>query len=431
MKNFLLVDFGASKIKAAHLIDGMIKNVHCYSSIAPCINKNKRFEISCLDIKNKFIEIVEQYYKKNSFQGVLVCSEMHGFVIVDKRNKALSNYISWKTERCTNINDNKATSSFNKLRSFITDKIFLIKTGMKPRACYPIFNIYDMIQTGEYVSGKVISLPEWLCCCGGKSENKSHVTMSAGLGFYNIQKNKFDEDLISFMERQICFNDVVTNVVVGGYITVSGKEIPIYTGVGDHQCAVLGAGNTEDTISVNLGTGSQIAIINLNNDKCEKVPYFEHKNLSVIKHIPSGRMLNCFVNFFKSINSKIDFWNIIDGLKIEDILEADLHMNLSIFESAWNYTNGGIITGITEENFTKKNFFASILKNYVYQYKKAIEQLSPNKKFNKIVLSGGIPSRIPVIKEYLSLLTGYDVLYNSKVYDETLFGLKIISNKYI
>ena len=189
MKDFLLVDFGASRIKAAHLIEDNIKNVNSYPSVAPCIDKNNKFEVSSLDIKNKFIKIIDQYYKEHTFQGILLCSEMHGFIIVDKNNNALSNYISWKTERSVNIYEGEQVSNFNKLSSLINEK-FLAKTGMRIRACYPIFNIYDMAKSGEFNGGKIISLPEWLCCCDGKSTNKAHITMSAGMGFYNINNDK-------------------------------------------------------------------------------------------------------------------------------------------------------------------------------------------------------------------------------------------------
>ena len=125
MKNFLLMDFGASRIKAAHLIEDNIENVRDYVSVAPCINKNKRFEVSSADIKNKFIEIAAEYYKEHDYQGILICSEMHGFIVVDKNNNALSNYVSWKTERSLNIREREYFSNFDRLCSLI-GKNFLI-----------------------------------------------------------------------------------------------------------------------------------------------------------------------------------------------------------------------------------------------------------------------------------------------------------------
>ena len=426
MKKFLLLDFGASRIKASLLIGNKISNAGDYPSIKPCNTKNKCFEVPALKIKEKFLEIIEQYYKICAFDGILICSEMHGFVIADKKNSLKSNYISWKSERST-FGDN---CNFNKLSSKIKD-IFFKKTGMNLRACYPIFNLHDMVQNKETDGGKIISLPDWLACAGGKSENKTHITMAAGLGFYDIHKNRWDEDLIKELNCTLEFNEVVNSVEIGGYITLNGKEIPIYTGVGDHQCAVLGAKNDDNSISVNLGTGSQVAMINLNNNNCEKRPYFDNKMLSVITHIPSGRMLNTFIGFMQTANCNVDWWEKLGKISLSAVKNSDLSMDLSIFKSAWNYKAGGVIAEINENNFTADNYLASLLKNYIIQYKNAIEVLKPDKKYNKIIMSGGIPAKLPVFIKYLDLIMNkkYEIYYKKPKYDETLEGLKIISEK--
>ena len=428
MKDFLLIDFGASRIKTALLINDEITNVCDYSSIPPCDTKNNKYEVPVEKLKETFIQIVETNYLKHKYDGILICSEMHGFLVTDNNNQAKSNYISWKTERSTLGNP----SDFDILKSQI-EPIFLKKTGMNPRACYPIFNLCSMTKNGEFTGGKIVSLPEWIATLGGKSTNKAHVTMSAGLGFYNIYTNQFDKELVDVIKSDIFFNDVVKDIEIAGFISIKGDEIPIYTGVGDHQCAVLGAGNDCNTISVNLGTGSQVAIINLKNDFCEKRPFFNGDLLSVITHIPSGRMLNSFINFLKTINPNTDFWQELDNITIKELTKSNLNMDLSIFKSAWNYTNGSLISNINEDNFTKENYMASLLRNYIFQYKNAIEKLHPDNMYNKIVLSGGIPSKLPIIKEYLNIITDkkYTITYNKPKYDETLLGLQIISKKYI
>ena len=431
MSVYLLLDFGASRIKAALSDNEKIIAMSDYPAIEPCNTKDKNYEVSGSEIKNKFLEIVNYYYKQSHFEGIFICSEMHGFVVVDKNNMPQSNYISWKSERST-FGD---SPNFNKLKSKI-ENTFFTKTGMNPRACYPIFNLYDMLEKDELKGGKIISLPDWLACAGNKSENKTHITMAAGLGFCNIHTKEWDEDLIREMKYPISFNEIVNNIEIGGFININGEEIPIYTGVGDHQCAVLGAGNTQNTISVNLGTGSQVAIINLKNNHCEKRPYFDNTLMGVITHIPSGRMLNNFISFLQNINPNVDFWKELAGITVKQLEKADLSMDLGIFESAWKYSDGGFIGNIGETNFTKENYLASLLKNYIIQYKHAIEELNPPEDCDKIILSGGIPNKLPVVAEYLENIMnkekhGYSVVYNVSEYDETILGLKVLKDKYL
>ena len=175
MSVYLLLDFGASRIKAALSDNDKITSVRDYPSIEPCDTKNKKYEVSSSEIKNRFLEIIRHYYKHCHFEGILICSEMHGFVVVDKNNHPKSNYVSWKSERST-AGD---SPNFNRLEAKIKNS-FLSKTGLNTRACYPIFNLYDMFERDELKGGKIISLPDWLACSGGKSENKTHITMEIG-----------------------------------------------------------------------------------------------------------------------------------------------------------------------------------------------------------------------------------------------------------
>ncbi len=418
----LLIDFGASRVKSAILDSDVITDVKSHNSVLPSNIQDKKFEVGIKKLTEQFKKITEIYYKKYKYSAILICSEMHGFVVLDKNNKPLSDYISWKDERCTNKIDN--VSTIDLLKEKLGDDFYEI-TGMNIRPCYPLFNFYHLLRENRIKSGcyKIVSLPEWFCAADGNSLNLSHSTMSAGLGFYNIHTKKVDSCLVNLFNVDLIFNETVDDVKIGGYVNVDGKNIPVYTGVGDHQCAVLGAGNNEKTISLNLGTGSQIAMVRSKNDRCEKRPFFNKQNLSVITHIPSGRCLNVFINFLKEINPDKDFWKIFSEITQNDINNASLNFNLALFSSAWNFSNYGFIKNINEHNLNLKNYLASLIKSYLSQYEKGIEFLGRLDIHEKIILSGGIPLKVPVIKEYF-LNKGYNTEITDQKFDETLMGLK-------
>ena len=418
----LLIDFGASRVKSAILESDVIKDVQSHNAILPSYTQDKKFEVDINKLTQQFKQIAEVYYEKYKYTAVMICSEMHGFVLLNKNNKPVSNYISWKDERCTNKINSVSTIDL------ISEKLgntFYEITGMNIRPCYPIFNFYHLLRENQVKSNcyKIVSLAEWFCATDGKSLNLAHSTMSAGLGFYNIQTKKIDNRLLDLFDVDLLFNEVTEDIKIGGFVNIKGKDIPVYTGVGDHQCAVFGAGNNEHTISINLGTGSQIAMIHSKNDKCEKRPFFNGRNLSVITHIPSGRCLNVFINFLKEINPNKDFWKIFSEIKLEDIKTSSLKFNLALFTSAWNFDNYGIIENITEYNLTLKNYAASLIKSYLEQYEKGIDFLGKLDIHEKIILSGGIPLKIPVIKEYF-LDKGFKVDITDQKFDETLSGLE-------
>lgn len=430
MEKSLLVDFGASRIKSAILADDEIFDVQSHPSISPARTDNFKFEVKISDILEKFTSIFKNYQEKYGFNSVFICSEMHGFALVDENNNFLTDYISWKDERCKNELEGVKTID---LMKEALGETFLQKTGLNVRPCYPVFNLYHILRSFgiQNETIKVISLPEILSLSGGKSKNTSHVTMSAGLGFYNINTEDFDEDILSLFKKfkkKIIFNTPSKEVEIGGYFEYKGKNIPIYTGVGDHQCAVLGAGNTKETISLNLGTGSQIGVIGGNVKNSEKRPFFSNETLSVITHIPSGRCLNAFIGFLSEINPNKDFFESLSKISLEEIENSTLEFDMALFSSAWNYSSGGFIKNIDENNLTLKNYLSSLLLTYLTQYEKGIKLLDTNSYQKRIILSGGIPHKLPVIKEYF-IKKGYKTEITDDVYEETLIGLKLLQKQ--
>jgi sugar (pentulose or hexulose) kinase len=432
----LLIDFGASRIKAALLYKGKVTNIRSYASLSALLNTKNRYEIDIFAIKNKFLTILKEYLQYGKLSSIFICSEMHGFTLLDESNEPKSNYVSWKDERCLDYIDGNI-SSFDTLKRELGD--FFLKTGMNVRPCYPIFNIFHMIREKE-IGGycRIVSLPEWLICsCCDKSFNVTHDTICAGLGFYDIYTKSIDRDLMTAITNgskiELAFNDVSSEVKIGGYIVIDGEDCPIFCGIGDYQCAVLGAGNDESSISVNLGTGSQVGVLSNRNENIEKRPFFDNRLLKVIAHIPSGRSLNEYIGFLQEINPLVDFWKKLNDITVEEIKNSKIDMNLSVFTSAWCYKDGGAITKIKEGNFKLNSYLSSLLRCYITQYVNAIKIISPSQEVSKIILSGGIATRLKNIKPCLNKLTGYEVFYPEThtvdILEETLVGLKVISEK--
>lgn len=429
-KKYLLLDFGASRIKSAIYKNGKFTNIFEIPSLNPInLDKNK-FEISSIELRDVFCNIVKKQYSETMFDAIFICSEMHGFMLVDENNTPLSNYISWKDERCINSEN---INEYEILKNEISTS-FLETTGMKFRPCYPITKINSLANDLEIKDFKIITLPEWLSCCSNRSLNISNITMGAGLGFYNIKNYCWEKKYLDFFDNlNISFNKITDKIEISGYFKLDTKNyIPIYTGIGDLQAAIIGAGYGTNIVNLNLGTGSQVVnfLEKIENQTTELRPFLDDKFLSVITHIPSGRALNAYVKFLESINPNKNFWGIIDKLGIEDLNKSSLDINLGVFASAWNFSGSGYINNILENNFNENNFIASLVKSYLKQYDLSIQELLFNKPFDKIILSGGIANKVPIIKKYFEkkYKNCKIELFNSN-YDTTLLGLSYLADK--
>lgn len=439
MNNFLLLDFGATRIKTAitDLDTGIFSHIRSHSFLPNCSEIKGRYEISLPALKGQFLSICDLYHNQLGihFEGIMICSQMHGFALLDGNNNPISNYISWKDER--SLNSVNGMNVYLHIKNEFGNKFKKI-TGMAPRPGLPFINALHMAISSDFESDcKIVSLPEWFSLCCDDSNNLVHETMLAGSGFYDIHKKEVSNELMTMAkkiaDKTFKFNTLAPTGSISGYWHNYSERIPIYAGVGDHQCAVLGACNKPDqTISINIGTGSQVAIIDkkIIPDSIELRPYFEYSMLSTITHIPAGRVFMEYLGFLESVckncvDTEVDFWASLQKLDENDILNSTLYFDLGLFKSAWNYKNGGMIANISEGNFNLKNYISSLLRCFVKQYLDVIKLMDPDYQINRYILSGGIPRRLPRLANIISELGKCRVLTASEV-DETLVGLRTL-----
>lgn len=432
MKTCLLIDFGASRVKSAilNLKDRRISAVLDFPLSTNASRIPGRFEISCRKLKRQFEHICSYYYRNiKEYDGIFISSQMHGFVLFDGRGRLLTDYISWKDER--SLEKIRGEDTFSRIDRDIGAEFHRI-TGMKLRPGLPFSNIIHLAREGflkkDFV---VLTLPEFFCF-GNNPLGNAHNTMAVGTGFYDIHKkevsNVIHKYFKNFSKASIHFNKIVDRVCVSGYIRISSRKIPIFTGVGNFQCAVLGAGNAiGKTIAVNIGTGSQVCVIckGVRPGPYEIRPYFGGLYLKAFTHIPAGRVLQEFISLTSGKNDLNKVWDRLKGISLPQIESSTLCFDLNIFKSSWKYEKGGGIFNIDEGSLTKNNYCASLLKNFMLQYAEAIWLLGCRDNL-PIILSGGIPRKLTVLAELLARLTGRKASINRNI-EETLSGLRILA----
>ena len=158
-------------------------------------------------------------------------------------------------------------------------------------------------------------------------------------------------------------------------------DTPIYSPLGDTDCVINSVMLDDYDILINMGTGSQVI-----------------RKTTRKSFIPSGRALLTFANFFEELG--LDMFEYMSNLSLREVQNSSLIIDLNVFKQAHQYTDGGQIVGIHEGNFNLKNFIGSILKSYMNQYDQFISDVG----CNRIILTGGIPKKLPIIHEYFSLM---------------------------
>ena len=413
----LLADFGASRIKAAigDTAAGKILASKDYPSGTPVFSQNQHCEVSLKEIQTALTRLLNDF-SDFDISGVFISSEMHGFLVADKDNTPLTPYISWKDERCLTTYKN---SDYFSVLNEKTANAFRDVTGMTARPCFPFYNAFAFLQENPQSKPvKILTLADYLASLFEDCSNQTHITMAAGLGFFNVREKAYEQSFIDACGKNISFNAVSDKVVPTAYWRKNGKNIPVYTGVGDHQCAVFGADNNETTVSFNLGTGSQISVVSAQTQtQTDLRPFFDGKFLHTITHIPSGRALAVYAGFLG--NTAFDE---IDHLTAQELEDSSLDFDLAVFESAANFKGYHGISNIREKTLTRQNWLASLIRSYADQYLSLLQRFTLEKHVKTVVLSGGISRRIPALREYFKHHLPYDVVV-ADITEETFFGL--------
>ena len=202
MRAYLLVDFGASRVKAA-LAGGpswRIRHTHAFPPPAGSSPGPGRYEIPPEALRRLFLRICRHYQKlaASPLKGTLICSQMHGFLLADSADRPLTPYISWRDER--SLSPARGMRVFERVCAPDAPDFRGI-TGMRPRPGLPFMNAIHVARENRLKGVlKVLTLPEWLSACDGESEGRIHPTMAAGLGFFDIAGNKFSDALCAMAE---------------------------------------------------------------------------------------------------------------------------------------------------------------------------------------------------------------------------------------
>lgn len=452
MSTILLVDFGATRIKALlfdSIESAIVDKEECVSPSAKSRTSIKnRFEIPIEEYWEALLDTVGKIilrHPKKNIKQLWICSEMHGFVLTNLDGRAITPYISWKDQRAIfdHLNDE---STFEKLKSELNS--FRAITGMNLKSGLPVLTLASGFRTAsipelknlnENFEVRVLSLVDWLLYRGGEDAPKSSITLAAGLGIYDINNRALSREILN--NKFLNFLDISSLEMQSdvskplGSIRIFDSEISVFGGIGDFQAAIEGLGlfNNYDAV-LNLGTGSQVAVRASNplEHSVNEVRIMPDGSfLNVITHIPCGRALNVFASFLNAFSvgsGGLDlFWKTWSLLSPEAIIKSKLVSNLALFESAWfggseRSPNGSI--GLNEGS-TAHDVLAGIAKSWLLQYVHALNELDPLMRAKKIIVGGGVGQKskfvIPVLERLMPQRHFY--LATTTAGEETFDGL--------
>ncbi|MFM8251789.1 MAG: sedoheptulokinase [Planctomycetota bacterium] len=376
--------------------------------------------------------------------AVVSCGQMGGVILVDRQGVARSNYLSWRDQRAVQTvgRTGRAAGSpsfFDQLRQRLTADDWLnLGRELQPGSALTMLSWLASHQQLDR-SGEVgpLSLGDyvWRQLAGGRHG----IARTQANGWLNLSTGQLHRDLFERLEIAALNWPLVIDEhqATGTWSEASQhvrREIPVYSCVGDHPCALMGTRLEPGELSINVSTGSQVSRLSdlFQPGPYQTRPYFAGQLLNTITHLPAGRSLNVLIDFMTewqraSGGPPADPWDyVIDQAQRASEREASeraagerdaserdssewaagerdvsegLGVDLAFF--AGPLGECGSITGITTENFHVGDLFAAAFESMAKNYDQMAARLCPQRDWSRFVLSGGLIQRVPLLRHQI------------------------------
>lgn len=373
----------------------------------------------------KIFALCQKIYRETAckfpLKSVGVSGQIHGVLYVDQNGQAVSPLYSWQDER-GNLPFENAT--YAQILSQKSER--KVATGF---GCASVFYdqenglIPDRAATfctiGDYVAMRLAQRPAPLV----------HETNAASLGLYDSKNHRWDKRAIARANLPFAlFPETTSDVAMLGK---TDDGVSVFTAIGDNQASVYGAEQDDDTLIVNVGTGSQISlIVNAYLEPpagCELRPYFKGKYLALGCALCGGYSYRLLKDFFNSVSEKEITYRDMNAWA-ESALNAPLPTTSTLFRGTREHPElRASITGLSEKNFNAQALTLSVLQGISGEWKGFYDALVPIVGERKRLVGSGNAVRMnPVLRRIIE--TDYGASLQIPAHkEEAAFGAALLA----
>ncbi|HWB98518.1 MAG TPA: FGGY family carbohydrate kinase, partial [Bryobacteraceae bacterium] len=313
-------------------------------------------------------------------EGLLLCTQMHGLVLVAREGEPLSNYLSWADQRASG-------ACFEEVERRVTlDQ--RRQLGREFRASVPLAMLFWFREQGLLPEGEVfpVSLGEFVAARLCRTLPVFDPTEAAACGAVNLETLGWHQEVL----RALGLDGLRwPEIRPSGSVAGRWRSLPCYAAVGDQQCALAGSLLAQSELSLNLATGSQAAMISpvLEFGNYTTRPYFDGRFLKTITHIPGGRALNALIGLLSELaeTRREDPWPYIQEA-VAGVPETDLRAHIAFYPGPCG--DHGSLENLHESNMTIGHVFRAAFESMAANYQLCAERLAPRESWSTLVFSG-------------------------------------------
>ena len=411
----ILLDIGGSYIKSATVRkqNSSLENISRIPTPS-FVNSDSKLKViptseflSAVDQAIKFQLDFEPYSTR-----LFVSGQMGGYVVESENSFEI---VSWQDERVL-LSENFV--KYLRLSALLEESLEFQKSGSEIRPGLPLLSISTTSTNnlGTSKPQKFRSVISFTTAYLTDFKNDDmHITDAAASGFYDIFNLAWNRKLIDLVDVPLVFPMVHKEVTKIGQAEKYG--IDVYSGVGDQQASLFGAGLTSKELVVNIGTGGQVAGIHVDEEggSYQIRPYFNDQKIRTITHLPSGRSLRAFVELVCKGSATDNDYKKFIGMANQ--IQESAAIDISAFEKTVKKLK------LSREPKEIERIPSSFFKSLIEIYTKSILDLNLE---GSLIFAGGVGQKVQLISSQLSIATGREFEISDTA-ETTLEGLRLIS----
>ena len=330
-------------------------------------------------------------------QSIGLTGQMHGIVYIDENGQAVSPLYTWQDQRGQLVEN--GINIVDKINEYVK---------------HPVASGYGLVTHAYHVLHHNVPLnAKYICTImdylgmllTGNKKPITHVSNGASLGFWDIENNCFELDILEKFGIDSCIlPDIKENIeCLGDY-----HHIPVYIALGDNQASFLSAvGDKDDTVLLNMGTGGQVSLLAnsyVNKEGIETRPFINGKYLLVGASLCGGRAYAILENFLRQ------YVKAATGLDqsqydVMETLAKKVSDNQLIVTTTLKGTRAqpeklGSIEMISEDNFLPEYLIYGFMEGMIQElYDMYMKMLDINQvKIENLMLSGNALRKNQVLR---------------------------------
>jgi sugar (pentulose or hexulose) kinase len=369
-----------------------------------------------------------------TYEGVVMCTQMSCLVLANEQGEAQSNCMGWRDQRVLEPHPSGSGSYYDVLKQRLSPQQKReLGNELPPGA--PICFLFWLAERDLLKPGLIpLSLADFvlakLCSVPGSVES----TNAMAYELLSLETLSWHEDVIRELGlNKLRWPPIRRHGEIVGRLKIGSNTVPCYTPVGDYQCALAGALLTEDELSLNVSTGSQVSRLthDLVLGNYQTRPFFDGKFTNTFSHLPSGRSLNVLVDLLSEFAqhsgaTTLDPWEYI-ARAAASVDHTDLEVKLSFFPGPCG--DMGSITQIREKNLTVGTLFRASFENMAQNYYECALRIWPDRSWTNIVFSGGLARKLQLLRTIIEQQFGTDSRL-CPLEEDSLLGLMVLASAF-